>query len=76
MGEPAFDFSELSVPERIQLVEDLWDSVAAESPFLPLTPEEIAELERRLDEMERNPDAGIPWEQVKADIETHLHRRG
>ena len=76
MSKPAFDFNQLSVPERIQLVEDLWDSVAAETPPLPLTPDEIAELERRLDEMERNPDACIPWEQVRADIERHLHPLG
>jgi len=75
MGEPAFDFHELSVPERIQLVEDLWDSVAAETPPLALTTDEVAELERRLAEMEANPEAGIPWEQVKADIERHLQRR-
>jgi putative addiction module component (TIGR02574 family) len=76
MGEPAFDFNELSVSERIQLVEDLWDSVAAENPPLPLSEDEIAELNRRLDELERNPESGIPWEQVKADIERHLHSRG
>ncbi len=76
MGELAFDFTELSVPERIQLVEDLWDSVAAETPPLTLTPDEVAELERRLAEMDANPDSGIPWEQVKADIERHLHSRG
>jgi putative addiction module component (TIGR02574 family) len=76
MSEPAFDFTELSVPERIQLVEDLWDSVAADTPPLTLSPEEVAELERRLAEMDANPEAGIPWEQVKADIERHLHQRG
>lgn len=76
MSEPAFDFHQLSVSERIQLVEDVWDSVAAESPSLPLTAEEVAELDRRLDEMERNPKAGIPWEQVKADLERRLHPRG
>jgi putative addiction module component (TIGR02574 family) len=74
MGEPAFDFKDLSVPERIQLVEDLWDSVAAETPPLTLSPDEVAELERRLAEMDANPEAGIPWEQVKADIARHFQR--
>ncbi|MHB1342102.1 MAG: addiction module protein [Coriobacteriia bacterium] len=76
MGEQAFNFTELSVPERIQLAEDLWDSVAAETPPLSLTPDEVAELERRLAEMDANPDAGIPWEKVKAAIQRHLHSRG
>ncbi len=72
MGNIDFDFSNLSVPERIQLAEDLWDSVAAETRDLPLTEAEIQELERRLDEMDRNPDRLIPWEEVRADIERHF----
>ena len=38
--------SELSVAERIQLAEDLWDSVAADTGELPLTDAQRAELER------------------------------
>jgi putative addiction module component (TIGR02574 family) len=33
-----------------------------------LSPEQAAELDRRLAEFKRNPRAGIPWEQVKADM--------
>ena len=39
----------LSVDERIRLVEDLWDSIAADQNALPLTPEQRLELDRRLD---------------------------
>lgn len=52
----------LPVSERIQLVEDLWDSIAEDSPALGLTPEHIAELDRRLDALEAQPEAGTPWE--------------
>lgn len=40
---------ELSLDERIKLVEDLWDSIAAEQEVLHLTDEQWAELDRRLD---------------------------
>ena len=48
--------SELPVDERIKLVEELWDSIAADQDALPLTKEQKAELDRRLDafEMDRN----------------------
>lgn len=39
----------LPVDERIKLVEDLWDSIAADQSVLPLTTDQKAELDRRLD---------------------------
>jgi putative addiction module component (TIGR02574 family) len=32
MGEPAFDYRQLTVAERLQLVEDIWDSIAQDAP--------------------------------------------
>ena len=40
------------IGERIQLVEDLWDRIAADQALLPLTDEQRAELDRRLDAYE------------------------
>ncbi len=68
MGEAATDFRDLSIPERIQLVEDIWDSIAAETEALPLTAEQQAELDRRLEEHRRDPDSAIPWEQVREEL--------
>ncbi len=47
---------ELSIDERIKLVEELWDSIASDQKALPLTAEQKAELDRRLDayEIDRN----------------------
>jgi putative addiction module component (TIGR02574 family) len=70
------DLSTLSVSERIQLVEDLWDSIAAETGEVPLTAAQIAELERRLADMERDPQAGDSWETVRARIEKRLSQAG
>jgi putative addiction module component (TIGR02574 family) len=70
------DINKLSVAERIQLAEDLWDSVAAETGELPLTEAQTAELERRLADLERDPGAGEPWKIVRARIEQRLHKAG
>jgi putative addiction module component (TIGR02574 family) len=51
--------------ERIQLVEDIWDSIAAEPEVLPLTEAQKKELDRRLERVRRNPDAGSPWSEVR-----------
>lgn len=61
-------YVKLSVPERIQLVEDIWDSVAEIPEALSLTEAQQAELDRRLDAYRRNPEGGLPWEYVKEVI--------
>jgi putative addiction module component (TIGR02574 family) len=60
---------ELSVSERIQLVEDVWDSIAAVPDAVPLTEPQKEELDRRLDSYHQNPDAGSPWELVRERIQ-------
>jgi putative addiction module component (TIGR02574 family) len=62
------DLLHLSVAERIQLVEDLWDSIAAESDALPLTEAQRQEIDRRLAEHDRDPRSAIPWEEVRARL--------
>lgn len=59
------DILNLSVPERIQLVEDIWDSIVEVPEAIPLTEAQKAELDRRLDAYHRNPEAGTPWETVR-----------
>ncbi|MEX2281091.1 MAG: addiction module protein [Gemmatimonadota bacterium] len=55
----------LSVAERIQLVEDLWDSIAADPENIPLSEPQLQELRRRLAEHRANPDSALPWEEVR-----------
>jgi putative addiction module component (TIGR02574 family) len=62
----------LPVEERLTLVEDIWDSIAADSAVLPLTDSQRAELDRRLAEHETNPDDVVPWEEVKDSITRRL----
>ena len=65
---PFSEILKLSVAERIQLVEDIWDSIAAEPGALPLSPAQAAELDRRLSEAEADPGAGRSWAEVKARL--------
>ena len=70
------DISKLSVAERIQLAEDLWDSVAADTGDLPLSEAQVAELDRRCDDLERDPGDGAPWDIVRSRIEGRLTKAG
>ena len=62
---PIEDLLKLSVAERIQLVEDLWDSIAADPEGLPLTEAQKAELDRRREAHRADPDSAIPWSEVR-----------
>ncbi|MDZ7967676.1 MAG: addiction module protein [Nostoc sp. DedSLP03] len=60
-----FDISELSIAERIQLAEDLWDSILEQQEELPLSSTQQQELDRRLENYKKNPTTGSSWEEVK-----------
>lgn len=55
---------ELSIPERIQLVEDIWDTIAAETYAIELTEDDKRIIDERLEAFHRNPDLGSPWDDV------------
>jgi putative addiction module component (TIGR02574 family) len=51
--------------ERLQLVEDLWDSLAQEEADLPVPEWKRAELRKRKEHLRQNPNSGRTWDQVK-----------
>lgn len=59
---------DLGVAERIELVEDLWDSIAEVPEKVELTAEQKKVLDERLEAYHRNPNEGSPWEVVKERI--------
>ena len=59
------DILSLSVSERIQLAQDIWDTIAEVPESVVLTDEQKAELDRRLDIYHRDPNAGSPWSVVR-----------
>jgi len=62
------DVLELSVSERIQLAEDIWDSVAMMPQPVRLTDAQREELDRRLEDYRQHPEDGISWESLKAEL--------
>ncbi len=62
------DVLSLSVSERIQFVEDIWDSIATAPPPPGITEAQRAELDRRLKAHDEDPQAGSPWAEVKQQV--------
>jgi putative addiction module component (TIGR02574 family) len=60
----ATDTLELSIPERIQLVEDIWDTIADKNENIELTEQEKKIIDERLEAYHKNPELGSPWEDV------------
>jgi putative addiction module component (TIGR02574 family) len=60
----ATDTIGLSIPERIQLVEDIWDTIAANGNSVVLTDVEKKIIDERLEAYHQDPNLGSPWEAV------------
>jgi putative addiction module component (TIGR02574 family) len=57
--------------ERLQLIEDIWNSVVDDELWLP-TPDQLAEARRRLEEHRRDPSTGIPVERILARLQSRF----
>lgn len=68
MAKPNIDINELSPEERLELIEELWDSLGGRSDTLALTDAQREELDRRIDEMNRDETLGEPWQDVLKSI--------
>ncbi len=64
------DVENLSIAERIMLVEQIWDSIVAEQGSLKVTKAQQHELDRRLEAYQASPNRGANWEDVKARIQS------
>ncbi len=74
MSRPLPDFRDLSIAERVQLVEDIWDSIVVEAPeSVPLSAPQREELRRRLAAHDSDPATAIAWESVRADLLKREH---
>ena len=63
------EYMRLPVFERIQLVADIWDSIAAEVPdAVDLSQAQKAELHRRVAAHRADPSTAVPWEQVRSKL--------
>jgi putative addiction module component (TIGR02574 family) len=66
MGKPALDISKLSADEKCDLIDDLWRSLSPDD--LVLKPALRAELDRRLERLDRDGPVGVAWEDVYAEM--------
>ncbi len=62
------DILELSVAEKIQIVEDIWDSISQNPEQLPVSEAEKLELDERLVSYKQNPNEGIEWKTLKKNL--------
>ena len=69
-----YGIDRLPISDRIELVQDIWDSIAAEAESYALTPSQQDEIDRRLESHESNPHAATPWEQVELEALARLNR--
>ncbi len=68
MNTQVADILELSVAEKIQIVEDIWDSISQNPEQLVVSEAEKLELDKRLESYKQNPNDGIEWETLKKNL--------
>lgn len=64
----ANEIDSMSIEEKILLVEDIWDSIALSNQSVPLSEEQKAVLDKRLEHYQAHPDSANSWDNVKARI--------
>lgn len=62
------EFDQMPASEQIQLVQELWDRIAARPEAVPVPPSHLEELRRRLAEHGQSPDDVVAWDDVKAEL--------
>ena len=74
MNSQPISIFNLSPPEKLQLVEDLWDDLAATQSGVPMHDWQKKELDLRKTNFENNSTTGSTWEQVKRNIQSRYDR--
>lgn len=59
----------LSRDERLELIDEIWDTIGEDAEPDPLTAEQKQELERRIADQRKNPNASIPWEKAVEELD-------
>ena len=63
------EISKLSTPEKILLVEDLWDSIASDESVVPVPPSHMKVLDRRFKNYQSDPGNLLSFEELQGRIE-------
>ena len=62
------EIKKLSIPERILLVEEIWDSIACENEAFQLSQSQKNELGKRSISLDKNPSQGRSWEEIRSEF--------
>ena len=62
------EITALSVEERIQLVQAIWDSIAAEQTYPDLTEAQKQAIDQRIEDTDTDPENVTTWDEVRASI--------
>lgn len=62
------DVFALSPEIKLKLIHELWDDLAANPTDVPIDESQIDEAERRIERLDRNPELGLTWEEVKRQV--------
>ena len=65
---------DLSPPEKLQLVEDLWDDLASDPAEVPIHDWQKEELARRKANLMSHPATGLSWDEVKRRVRSRHGR--
>ena len=65
---------DLTPSEKLQLVQDLWDDLAATPSDVPLPDWQVEELDRRKANLMSNPASGLDWDEVNRRVRSHHGR--
>ena len=68
MSTVRMEIRSLSVADRLQLLEEIWDSLVETPDAIPVTDAQRKELARRRRAHARNPSAAKPWAQIRARL--------
>jgi putative addiction module component (TIGR02574 family) len=66
------EVNKLPIPERVKLVEHIWETIESEARPVELSAVQLAELKARIDYAERNPNSGVPWETIRDEALARL----
>jgi len=62
------EIEQLTIAERVQLAEEIWDSIAATPEQLPLTEAQRSELDRRLGLFQSDRSQTTPWDEIREKL--------
>jgi putative addiction module component (TIGR02574 family) len=69
MGVTLTEIRRMSVPERLELIGEIWGTLVEEKAEAPLTEAHAGEIDRRLEAYRRDPSLGASWEEFSQGLE-------